>query len=197
MENKLENLENSKTDLERPQITEIKQVVKTKLFNIEAVSLVFSNGEIREFERFKEWEPGVVLMVPMLDHDTLLLTQEYAAGINDYTLSFPKGRIELGEDCLYAANRELQEEIKYKSNRLSYLQAMTSSPNYSATQMHVVLAEALEPSALEGDEPEPISVIPWSLQEIPSLLARRDFHEARSIAALFLVKEFLNKRLYG
>lgn len=177
-----------------PQIVEIKSVAQTRLFNIETISLAFSNGVKREFERMKEWAPGVVLMVPMLDSQTILLTLEYAAGINDYVLSFPKGRIEQDEDCLTAANRELQEEIKYKSNRLSYLQSITSSPSYSATQMHIVLAEDLEASALVGDEPEPITVVPWRLDDIASLLARADFHEARSIAALFLVKAFLKKR---
>lgn len=177
-----------------PKITGIRSVAQTQLFKIEAVSLEFSNGEKREFERLKEWAPGVVLMVPMKDSETLLLTKEYAAGVNEYALSFPKGRIEVGEDCYQAANRELQEEISFKSNQMTYIQAMTTSPNYNATLMHVVLAEDLLPSSLQGDEPEPISVIPWSIHDISGLLARSDFHEARSIAALFLVKAHLEKR---
>lgn len=181
-------------DNKLPKILEIKQVAKTKLFKIESMRLTFSNGVEREYERIKEWEPGVVLMVPMLDKDTLLLTVEYAAGVNQYALSFPKGRIEHGEDCFAAANRELQEEIKYKSNKMSYIHGMTLSPNYNATQMHIVLAESLEQAALEGDEPEPIGIVPWPISDISGLLKRSDFHEARSIAALYLVKQHLDSR---
>lgn len=189
MKDKLFSLADVKKD--PPEVVSVQPLVKTKLFNIETVNLVFSNGEKREFERFQTWAPGIVLMIPMLDDETLLLTKEYAAGINDYSLGFPKGRIEPGEDCLQAANRELQEEIKFKANQLSYLQAMSSSPNYSATQMHIVLAQGLEPSDLPGDEPEPIAVIRWSIHELPALVARADFHEARSIAALFLLQMHL------
>lgn len=194
MSNKLNNKTNSVSTQQLPKILDIQQVAQTKLFKIESMHLAFSNGEERVFERLKEWVPGVVLMVPMIDEETLLLTKEYAAGINEYTLSFPKGRIEYGEDYYQAANRELQEEIKFKSNRMSYIQGVTSAPNYNATQMHIVLAEDLEEAPLEGDEPEPIVVEPWPIEDVAGLLARSDFHEARSIAALFLVKEHLKNR---
>ena len=53
--------------------------------------------------------------------------------------------------------------------------------------MHVVVAKDLYPETLEGDEPEPLEVVKWPLAKIDELLARDDFTEARSIAALLLV----------
>jgi ADP-ribose diphosphatase len=34
-------------------------------------------------------------------------------------------------------------------------------------------------------------VVPWRLSELPQLLARNDCSEARSIAALFMTREYL------
>lgn len=172
-----------------PQILEVKKVVTTQIFEVESVKLKFKNGAIREFERLKMWEPGIAMIVPFLDTQTFLLAREYAAGINDYTISFPKGRVEIGEDLLVAANRELQEEIGYAAKKLSYLCTMTNAPNYSPTQTHLILAQDLYPSRLPADEPEPLGIIPWKLKDMASLLVRKDFHEARAIAALFLAKE--------
>ncbi len=174
-----------------PQILEIKTIAKTKIFNIEQVALRFSNGVEREFERLKVWEPGIVTLVALLNQDTVLLIREYAAGVHDYNLTLPKGRVEPGEDILAAANRELQEEVGYKANKLTYLSALTTSPHYAPTQSHVVLAQELIPSKLEADEPEPLIVIPWQLSNFSQLLKRPDFHEARTIAALYLAREHL------
>lgn len=179
---------------QKPEIIQIKEIAQTRVFKIEEVTLCFSNGEQRVFERLRGWQPGLVLIVPMQDLQTFLLIQEYGAGINDYALSFPKGRIEESEDILLAGNRELQEEVGYKANKLTYLQGMTTAPNYNDTVMHVLLAEDLTPSKLEGDEPEPMAVVPWAMNQIDDLIQRSDFHETKSLAALFLAKQHLEQR---
>lgn len=197
MENELDNRDPVFKNRQKPKTLDIKTVAQTRIFRIEEVTLRFSNGERRVFERLRGWKPGVVLIVPMRDPDTLLLIQEYGAGINEYVLSFPKGRIEEGEDMLDAGNREMQEEIGFKAGRLTYLQGMTTAPNYNDTYMHVLLAEDLVASALEGDEPEPMTIVPWSIHKMESLLSRPDFHESKSLAALLLAKNHLEKRANG
>ena len=51
--------------------------------------------------------------------------------------------------------------------------------------------QGLYPSPLVGDEPEPLDVIEWPLYAVNELLEQPDFTEARSVAALFLAKEYL------
>lgn len=174
-----------------PEILEIKTLTQSKIFHIEQVTLKFSNGEIREFERLKVWEPGLVILVPLLNESQVLLVKEYAAGIHDYTLSLPKGRVEIGEDLLVAANRELQEEVGYAAKKLTYITSLSNAPHYSPTQAHIVLAQDLYASTLPADEPEPLIVTPWDLQDLSGLLKRQDFHEARALAALYLVRDYL------
>ena len=70
---------------------------------------------------------------------------------------------------------------------------MTVAPGYLSHTTHIVLARELYPSRLAGDEPEPIEVVPWRLEELDGLLADPDFTEARSIAALFLVRRHLGR----
>ncbi len=56
------------------------------------------------------------------EQQNLLLTYEYAVGTEQYELSgFPKGLMELGETPQQSANRELQEEIGFKAERLTLL----------------------------------------------------------------------------
>jgi ADP-ribose diphosphatase len=55
----------------------------------------------------------------------------------------------------------------------------------------LILARDLYPQRLEGDEPEPLEVVPWKLADAASLLARDDFTEGRSLLALYLAQDWL------
>ncbi len=177
-----------------PKILNVKTLAQSRLFRIEEVALRFANGVEADYERLQATASGAVLIVPLLDAETVLLAREYAVGVERYELGFAKGRIEVGEDALVAANRELMEEMGYGARRLTHLSTLTVAPGYFGHLTHVVLAEDLYPQRQAGDEPEPIEVVPWRLSDIGALLAREDFTEARSIAALFIL---INRICHG
>jgi len=177
-----------------PRISNRRTLNETGVFHIEAIDLEFANGQQRTYQRVVGSEEGAVLVVPMLDAETLLLIREYAAGVNRYELAFPKGHIEPGEEPLTAGNRELQEETGYAAHQLEQLSSVSVAPGYIYHTTHIVLARDLYPQPLPGDEPEPIEVVPWKLSEFDQLLAQADFTEARSQLALFLARERLRHR---
>ncbi len=172
----------------KPEILGSTILAQSRCFDIEGVHLRFSNGQERHFERVKGRAYGSVMIVPMLDDETILLIREYGAGVDEYVLGFPKGAVEIEEDLLATANRELKEEVGYGARDMSVLGKYSASPGYMESMMHVVLAKDLYEAVEIGDEPEPLEVVPWKLSNIDELLAHPEFHEARSVAALFLVQ---------
>lgn len=178
---------------EKPKILNTLMVAKTRLFHVEQVDLEFSNGVVTQYERLCSISKGAVLIVPMQTRDTVLLIREYAAGVHRYELALPKGRIEANEDLLDAANRELMEEVGYAARSLRHMTSFTVAPGYFGHVTHIVLAQDLYAQKSEGDEPEEIEVVPWRLSELDALLARDDCTEARSIAALFMARDLMNK----
>ena len=176
---------------ETPKIHSRKLLAQTGIFRVEEIDLQFSNGERRQYERLLGGLQGSVLVVPMLDRETLLLIREYAAGSHDYQLGFPKGRMEPGEDPLQAADRELREEVGYGARDLKILRTMTIAPAYIQHHTYIVLARDLFPDKQTGDEPEPIEVVPWRLSDWQALVAQADLTEARSIAALYMTRDYI------
>ena len=160
-------------------------------YRMERLDLEFANGERRLYERLHGRGAGAVVVVPLLDADTVLLVREYAAGVHRYELGLVKGRIDAGETPLHAANRELQEEAGYGARTLDELRVLTLSPGYMSHQTHLVLARDLYPQRLPGDEPEELEVVPWKLSDLHELVLREDCSEGRSIAALFIAREWL------
>lgn len=168
-------------------------IAKSNLFTIEQLHLTFTNGTQRVFERIRSHGHGAVLIVPLTASDSILLVREYAAGTDAYELAFPKGLIEHGESVTEAGNRELQEEVGFAAKRLDWIRSMTLAPGYFGARIDLILARDLYPSTLPGDEPECPEVVEWPLSAVDELLLRPDFSEARSIAALLLVKQWLLK----
>ena len=164
----------------------------SRLFSIESIELEFSNGAKRQFERLtRSNSTGAVLIVPLLDAGTVLLVREYAAGVDRYELGLPKGRVEAGEPVLEAANRELMEEVGYGARKLKKLTTMTLAPGYMEHEIDIILAQDLYPEKRTGDEPETLEVVPWKLSQLKQLITGGECTEARSIAALYLIRDFV------
>ncbi len=181
---------------EKPIILNKTTVASSRLFRIESLRIEFSNGQQRNYERLARGNPGggAVLIVPMLDDDTVLLIREYSAGVHRYELGLPKGKTDPGESIFEAANRELKEEVGYGARQLHHLMSFSIAPSYLEHMTEIIIASDLYPEKLAGDEPEELEVVPWKLADVNSLLATGECTEARSIAALFMALEYQKNR---
>lgn len=175
-----------------PEILQTKIIAQSRLFAIEAVDLQFSNGERRIFERLRRRQQKAVMIVPLTETNELLLIREYAVGIEQYTLGFPKGVIDQGETVTAAANRELKEEIGHGAKNLRVLKMLAASPSYMNSCMTIILGQDLYIEKLPGDEPEPLEVVKWPLDDYCNLLQKKEFAGALNIAALLLTKKALS-----
>lgn len=177
-----------------PEILKKELVTRSRLFGVEELHLRFSNGVERVYERLRTPPIQAVLVVPMLDADTVLMIREYGAGTEAYELGLPKGALDAGETLEQGACRELMEEVGYGARELTVLKELTLSPSYMGHRLTVLLAENLFAERREGDEPEPIEVVPMKLSELEQWVWREDLTEARSIAALYMVRDLLARR---
>jgi len=177
-----------------PSVLHHRIVAKSKFFTILQLDLRFSNGVCCTFEKLASPTPGVshaVMVVAINQDNKVVLIEEYCAGTENYQLTLPKGLIEHGESVLDAANRELQEEAGFKAHKLEYLTKLSLSPGYMEQFIHVVLAQNLTVSKLQGDEPEPLTVILHDLNNLMDLVNNPNFTEGRALAALFIAREVL------
>lgn len=166
-------------------------IFQTKYFTIKDVDLQFADGHESTYQILEKGDSALV--VPITKEGNIVFIREYFAAIDAYALALPKGRIDLGEGMEEAAQRELQEEIGYKANKLTYLQTLTMSPCYFTQKTHVFLAEGLDVSKLQGDEEEAIEIVEYPFNQFEELIEKGELTEARMIAALFLARGVLVK----
>ena len=68
----------------KPKLTNIHTVAQSRIFNLESMDVEFSNGSTRIYERLVSKGKGAVLVVPMLDDETVLMIYEYSGGTERY-----------------------------------------------------------------------------------------------------------------
>lgn len=175
-----------------PKILSRKQVSDSHLFKVDRVELEFSNGEQRTYEYLKAGEVAAVIIVAVTEDRQVILVEEYGIGVGRYELCLPKGKVDAGESHIEAANRELKEEAGFGARRLECLKCISQSPNYMQHQTQIVLARDLYREKLEGDEPEAMRVELVSLDDIAAIAARDEVTESRTIAALYLARDWID-----
>ena len=178
----------------KPKLTNIHTVAQSRIFNLESMDVEFSNGATRIYERLVSRGNGAVLVVPMLDDETVLMIYEYAGGTERYELGLTKGKIDKGEIPIETAARELKEEIGYGAKKLTFLKTITLAPGYQSSETHIVLAEELYEEKAYGDEPEPLEIVAHKLSDLEKLTYSEDLTEARSILALYMVRDIIRSR---
>ena len=178
----------------KPKLSNIHTVAQSRIFNLESMDVEFSNGATRFYERLVSRGNGAVLVVPMLDDETVLMIYEYAGGTERYELGLTKGKIDKGETPIETAARELKEEIGYGAKKLTFLKTITLAPGYQSSETHIVLAEELYEEKAYGDEPEPLEIVAHKLSDLEKLTYNEDLTEARSILALYMVRDIIRSR---
>lgn len=172
---------------QKPRILNQKTVAKTDIFEIESVDLAFKNGAERTYERACANAPHAVLIVAVNKARECLLVREYGVGVDQVVLAFPKGAVDSGESCADAAARECAEEVGMAPAALTPLATLAASPGYVNVLTHLYLAENLSAVSISGDEPEPLTVVPWPLDQLADLLNDPSFIDARSVAAVLYI----------
>ena len=169
-----------------PKILKQKSIFKSKLFDIRQADIEF-NGKTMKYEIISGTGSGAVMVVPFIENDIIFI-KEYAAAIDDYMITFPKGKIDKGETIEEAANRELQEEVGYKSGEIKLIKKLYLAPGYIDHMTYVVVAKELSVSSLSGDEPEELEVIRVHRDDVINFLDKNEIIDSRVHAALNIIE---------
>lgn len=157
------------------------EIHKGKIFSLWGGQVALDNGEIavREYIR----HTGGVGIVPFVDGNVILIRQ-FRISIERELVELPAGRLELDEEPMSCAARELEEEIGYRSYKLIPIASYFASVGNSNEKMYLFLALNLEKTEkrLEADERIREVVIP--IEKIKEKLDNQEFEDSKTIIGL-------------
>jgi ADP-ribose pyrophosphatase len=137
--------------------------------------------------------PGAVVMIPLLDSETVLLEWQYRYPLRRHLYELPAGKIDSGEDPLLTARRELLEETGYSAKRWEHLGTLHPCVGYSDERIEMYLAHDLIHEGHGGIEGEFLEVLRLPLDEALGWIAQGKITDSKTVAALLLADRVLNK----
>ena len=135
--------------------------------------------------------PEWINVIAVTPEEEILLVEQYRYGIEEPTLEIPGGMVDVGEEPLGSAKRELLEETGYRSNNWSSLGRVSSNPAIMTNFTHMYLAEGcVFEGADNPDTHERINVHKMPVDEFLDLVSDGTVHHSIVLAAVarFLLK---------
>lgn len=134
--------------------------------------------------------PGAVVILPVLDSDTVVLIQNERYVVQEILWELPAGTLEEGENPLACAARELEEETGYRAGRIEHFFDCYSTPGFCNEKLFIYLAAELSHYAQNLDETEKIEVVPIKLEKALEMIHSGEIRDAKTIAALLYFHTF-------
>src|SRR3954468_11452289 len=128
--------------------------------------------------------PGAVIIIPMLDADTVLMERQFRYAVGKHFYELPAGKIERGEEPLATAQRELIEECGYTAASWRHLATLHPCVGYSDERFELYLARDLTHVGRALDEGEFLDVIPMTIDEIRSAVIDGRITDVKVVAGL-------------
>jgi ADP-ribose pyrophosphatase len=162
-----------------------------RAFNVRRDHLLTPSGDTVKYDIIEH--VGSVSLVPVDENGQMYFVRQYRHAAGKDLLELPAGTLEPGEPPEEAARREIREEIGMAAQNLLEIGSFYLAPGYSTELMHVFLATGLTYDPLDPDADEYLSVEKLPVAEALQLAESGQMQDAKSLAALLLVKKYLIK----
>lgn len=155
---------------------------KGKVINLKVQQVELPNGKISSREIVEH--PGAVAIVPFLDDNTIILTEQFRKALDEVLIEIPAGKIDKGEAPKKCGIRELEEETGYRAEKFEYLGKIVAAPGFTDEIIYLYKATDLYKGKTNMDEDEFINLKTFTLDEVKAMVKSGEIIDGKTIAAL-------------
>ena len=150
------------------------------------VSLPDGEVAIREYLT----HPGAVAIVAILNDGRVLLERQFRYPIDKACIEIPAGKLEIGEDHLSCAKRELEEETGYTATKWSYIRRIHPVISYSTEFIDIYLAEGLVPGPSHLDDEEFLDVFAAPLEQLITWVEEGEISDVKTTISAYWLDRY-------
>ncbi len=161
-----------------------------KLLKVHKDTVRLPNGGEATREYFRH--PGAVVIIPLLDDGTVVLERQYRYPNDRVFIELPAGKLDVGEDPLLCAKRELKEETGYTARDWQFVCTIHNAIAYCDEHLEIFLARGLTPGTRQLDEEEFLDVFSLSVEQLMAWVREGQITDVKTIIGAFWLDKILS-----
>lgn len=174
--------------LELPVFPEETKVFSGARFNVHRVDLKSASG--KKIHREVVVHRGAVLILPFLDKEHIVMIRNERFAVGRELWELPAGTLEVGEQPINTAFRELIEETGYQASQMTSLVPFLTSPGICNEVMYTFVATDLTHVGQSLDENEKIKVEIVSWKEALKFVKDGTIIDGKTMTTLLFYDKF-------
>jgi ADP-ribose pyrophosphatase len=136
--------------------------------------------------------PGAVMIIALLDDGRLVMERQFRYPVKQVMIEFPAGKLDVGEDRLACAQRELLEETGYRAKEWAHAGVLHPVISYSTEFIDIWFARGLSLGERRLDEGEFLDVFTASLDELLAWSREGKLTDAKTLTGLLWLQNHLS-----
>ena len=131
---------------------------------------------------------GAVAVVPLTAENEVICVRQFRYALGRVTLEIPAGKLDYKtEDHREAALRELREETGFRTDSLTPIGDLSTSPALLTEIIYMYLAENLIPGETDPDDDEFIELVRIPLEKMVDMIISGEIQDSKTQAAVLKV----------
>ncbi len=136
---------------------------------------------------------GAVAIIAITDDNNIVIERQYRHPVRQIMLEIPAGKLEVGENPLEAAKRELAEETGFTAKSWTELGTCLPCIGYSSEKITYYVAKELKPGSSNLDEGEFLETLTMPFDEFLDMVYNGEITDTKTIAGIMLYQGHLRK----
>ncbi|TSB46575.1 NUDIX hydrolase [Alkalicoccobacillus porphyridii] len=166
--------------------TSTEEIFQGSVISLQVDTVTLPNGNESKRELVKH--PGAVAVIAQTSEDKLILVKQFRKALEKEILEIPAGKIDLGEEPIKTAERELREETGYTADSLSLLSSFYTSPGFADEIIYIYEATGLTRGEAQPDEDEFVEIVEADLVTAKRYAENHLIHDAKTMYALMYLE---------
>lgn len=169
------------------KIIEEKVIYEGKILSVKQNKVELENGKITSRDIIHH--NGAVCVLAITNENEVLMVEQFRLPFNDELLELPAGKLEINENPLDAAKRELEEETGYKCTDIKLLGKMYPTCGYCDEIIYLYYAKNLIKTKINLDEDEFLSLKKIKFDKLMEMIKNGEIPDAKTQLTVLLYNQ--------
>lgn len=158
------------------------KIFEGKIVNLRVDTVELENQKYAKREIVDHKSASAIVAVN--DNNEMLLVRQYRKAVEDFLYEIPAGIINIAEEPVECALRELREETGYTAEKIEQIYEFYTSPGFCNEKVYLFKAENLTFTSTKFDEDECIETIKVSKEESKKLIETGRIQDCKTLIGM-------------